>query len=92
MSFIITLNLEHSLWSYFEPVACFPILKIALILQNIFNTLKNSEMIPAVFGKLRDSGFFFDAVARDIEANFVPNLLENVKAKVLIGLIVIEIK
>lgn len=39
------------------------------------------EMIPAVFGKLRDSGFFFDAVARDIEANFVPNLLENVKAK-----------
>jgi len=39
-------------------------------------------MIPAVFGKLKDSGFFFDPVGRDIETNFIPNLLEKVKTKV----------
>ena len=40
-------------------------------------------MIPAVFGKLKDSGFFFDPVARDIETNFIPSLLEKVKTKVI---------
>ena len=40
------------------------------------------DMIPAVFGKLKDSGFFFDPVARDIETNFIPSLLEKVKTKV----------
>ena len=39
-------------------------------------------MIPAVFGKLKDSGFFFDPIARDIEINFMPNLLSKVKSKV----------
>ena len=39
------------------------------------------DMIPAVFGKLKDSGFFFDPIARDIEINFMPNLLEKVKSK-----------
>jgi hypothetical protein len=39
------------------------------------------DMIPAVFGKLKDSGFFFDPVARDIETNFIPSLLEKVKTK-----------
>lgn len=39
------------------------------------------DMIPAVFGKLKDSGFFFDPVGRDIETNFIPNLLEKVKTK-----------
>ena len=42
-----------------------------------------SDMIPAVFGKLKDSGFFFDPVARDIETNFIPSLLEKVKTKVI---------
>lgn len=41
-----------------------------------------SDMIPAVFGKLKDSGFFFDPIARDIEINFMPNLLAKVKSKV----------
>jgi len=40
------------------------------------------DMIPAVFGKLKDSGFIFDPVARDIETNFNPSLLEKVKTKV----------
>ena len=40
------------------------------------------DMIPAVFGKLKDSGFFFDPIARDIEINFMPNLLSKVKSKV----------
>lgn len=40
------------------------------------------DMIPAVFGKLKDSGFFFDPIARDIEINFMPNLLAKVKSKV----------
>jgi len=39
------------------------------------------DMIPAVFGKLKDSGFFFDPIARDIEINFMPNLLSKVKSK-----------
>jgi len=39
------------------------------------------DMIPAVFGKLKDSGFFFDPVGRDIETNFIPSLLEKVKTK-----------
>jgi len=39
------------------------------------------DMIPAVFGKLKDSGFFFDPIARDIEINFMPNLLAKVKSK-----------
>ena len=38
-------------------------------------------MIPAVFGKLKDSGFF-DPIARDNEINFMPNLLSKVKSKV----------
>ena len=44
-------------------------------------------MIPAVFGKLKDSGFFFDPVARDIETNFIPSLLEKVKTKVCLYII-----
>jgi len=39
------------------------------------------DMIPAVFGKLKDSGFFFDPIARDIEINFIPSLLAKVKTK-----------
>merc|ERR1711937_577561 len=39
------------------------------------------DMIPVVFGKLKDSGFFYDPVARDIESNFIPSLIENVQSK-----------
>ena len=44
-------------------------------------------MIPVVFGKLKDSGFFYDPVARDIESNFIPSLIENVQSKVIIKFI-----
>lgn len=39
------------------------------------------DMIPIVFGKLKDSGFFYDPVARDIESNFIPSLIKNVQSK-----------
>merc|ERR1719277_1354512 len=39
------------------------------------------DMIPVVFGKLKHSGFFYDPVARDIESNFIPSLIENVQSK-----------
>jgi len=39
------------------------------------------DMIPIVFGKLKDSGFFYDPVARDIESNFIPSLIKNVQVK-----------
>lgn len=39
-------------------------------------------MIPIVFGKLKDSGFFYDPVARDIESNFIPALIKNIQSKV----------
>ena len=41
-------------------------------------------MIPIVFGKLKDSGFFYDPVARDIESNFIPSLIKNVQVKVFL--------
>merc|ERR1712130_1044639 len=42
---------------------------------------KLQHMIPIVFGKLKDSGFFYDPVARDIESNFIPSLIKNVQVK-----------
>ncbi|KAK9408891.1 radial spoke head protein 3 B-like [Crotalus adamanteus] len=31
-----------------------------------------SDLIPSVFGSLRDSGYFYDPVERDIETGFIP--------------------
>ena len=39
-------------------------------------------MIPVVFGKLRDSGYFFDPIKRDIELNFMADLIKKVQGKV----------
>merc|ERR1712062_631424 len=35
------------------------------------------DMIPVVFGKLRDSGYFFDPIKRDIELNFMADLIKS---------------
>ena len=40
------------------------------------------DMIPVVFGKLRDSGYFFDPIKRDIELNFMADLIKKVQGKV----------
>ncbi|KAJ6654447.1 hypothetical protein lerEdw1_006868 [Lerista edwardsae] len=37
-----------------------------------------SDLIPSVFGSLRDSGYFYDPVERDIEAGFVPWFMDEV--------------
>ncbi|XP_042335891.1 radial spoke head protein 3 homolog B-like [Sceloporus undulatus] len=46
-----------------------------------------SDLIPSVFGSLRDSGYFYDPVERDIETGFVPWVMgqveENTEKKVL---------
>jgi len=39
-------------------------------------------MIPVVFGKLRDSGYFFDPIKRDIELNFMADLIKKVQGQV----------
>jgi len=39
------------------------------------------DMIPVVFGKLRDSGYFFDPIKRDIELNFMADLIKKVQGK-----------
>lgn len=39
------------------------------------------DMIPIVFGKLKDSGYFYDPVSRDIESNFIPSLIKNIQSK-----------
>lgn len=38
-----------------------------------------SDLIPSVFGNLRDSGYFFDPVERDVEVGFVPWFLDEVE-------------
>ncbi|XP_061457797.1 radial spoke head protein 3 homolog [Rhineura floridana] len=38
-----------------------------------------SDLIPSVFGSLRDSGFFYDPVERDIETGFFPWMMEMVE-------------
>ncbi|XP_063003369.1 radial spoke head protein 3 homolog B-like [Elgaria multicarinata webbii] len=38
-----------------------------------------SDLIPSVFGSLRDSGYFFDPVERDIEAGFFPWVMTKVE-------------
>ena len=40
------------------------------------------DMIPVVFGKLRDSGYFFDPIKRDIELNFMADLIKKVQGQV----------
>ncbi|KAL8186012.1 UNVERIFIED_CONTAM: Radial spoke head protein 3 [Gekko kuhli] len=37
------------------------------------------DMIPSVFSSLRDHGYFYDTVERDIEKGFLPYLLRNAK-------------
>ncbi|XP_066492517.1 radial spoke head protein 3 homolog B-like [Tiliqua scincoides] len=38
-----------------------------------------SDLIPSVFGSLRESGYFYDPVERDIEAGFVPWFMDEVE-------------
>jgi len=38
-----------------------------------------SDLVPSVFGALSENGYFYDPVAKDVEKNFVPWLLERVK-------------
>ncbi|XP_034977029.1 radial spoke head protein 3 homolog B-like [Zootoca vivipara] len=38
-----------------------------------------SDLIPSVFGSLRDSGYFYDPVERDIETGFFPGMLSEVE-------------
>nr|XP_060642163.1 radial spoke head protein 3 homolog B-like [Anolis sagrei ordinatus] len=38
-----------------------------------------SDLIPSVFGSLRNSGYFFDPVERDIETGFFPWVMEKVE-------------
>ncbi|XP_053155067.1 radial spoke head protein 3 homolog B-like [Hemicordylus capensis] len=38
-----------------------------------------SDLIPSVFGSLRDSGYFFDPVERDIEQGFIEWLMDEVE-------------
>ncbi|XP_074025079.1 radial spoke head protein 3 homolog [Numenius arquata] len=38
-----------------------------------------SDLIPAVFNNLRDSGFFYDPIERDIETEFLPWLMTEVE-------------
>ncbi|XP_060089063.1 radial spoke head protein 3 homolog B-like [Heteronotia binoei] len=38
-----------------------------------------SDLIPSVFGSLRDSGYFFDPVERDIEIGYLPWVMDNVE-------------
>uniref|UniRef100_A0A8D0E1X5 Uncharacterized protein n=1 Tax=Salvator merianae TaxID=96440 RepID=A0A8D0E1X5_SALMN len=39
-----------------------------------------ADLIPSVFGSLRDSGYFYDPVERDIETGFFPWLMEGVES------------
>ncbi|XP_026578242.1 radial spoke head protein 3 homolog B-like [Pseudonaja textilis] len=38
-----------------------------------------SDLIPSVFGSLRDSGYFYDPVERDIETGFVPWIMDKME-------------
>ncbi|XP_020636514.3 radial spoke head protein 3 homolog B [Pogona vitticeps] len=38
-----------------------------------------SDLLPSVFGSLRDSGYFYDPVERDIESGFVPWMMDKVE-------------
>ncbi|XP_015262539.1 PREDICTED: radial spoke head protein 3 homolog [Gekko japonicus] len=38
-----------------------------------------SDLIPSVFGSLRESGYFFDPVERDIETEYLPWLMDKVE-------------
>ncbi|XP_039767077.1 radial spoke head protein 3 homolog isoform X2 [Ornithorhynchus anatinus] len=38
-----------------------------------------ADLLPSVFGNLRDSGYFYDPVERDIEAGFLPWLMNEVE-------------
>ncbi|XP_075410424.1 radial spoke head protein 3 homolog [Tenrec ecaudatus] len=37
-----------------------------------------ADLLPSVFGSLRDGGYFFDPIQRDIEIGFIPWLLNEV--------------
>ncbi|XP_077187789.1 radial spoke head protein 3 homolog B-like [Paroedura picta] len=41
-----------------------------------------SDLIPSVFGSLRDSGYFFDPVERDIEIGYLPWLMDKVEESI----------
>ncbi|XP_075453876.1 radial spoke head protein 3 homolog isoform X2 [Ascaphus truei] len=38
-----------------------------------------ADLIPPVFGRLRDNGYFYDPVERDVETGFIPWLMEEVE-------------
>ncbi|NXB88960.1 RSPH3 protein, partial [Vidua chalybeata] len=38
-----------------------------------------ADLIPSVFNKLHDSGFFYDSIERDIETEFLPWLMSEVE-------------
>ncbi|KAM5327055.1 radial spoke head protein 3 homolog isoform 1-T1 [Glossophaga mutica] len=41
-----------------------------------------SDLLPSVFGSLRDGGYFFDPIERDIELGFLPWLMKEVEKTV----------
>ena len=52
-----------------------------------------SDLVPSVFGALSENGYFYDPASKDVEANFVPWLLERVKVnmgKVLLSRVMID--
>ncbi|XP_028366393.1 radial spoke head protein 3 homolog [Phyllostomus discolor] len=46
-----------------------------------------SDLLPSVFGSLRDGGYFFDPVERDIELGFLPWLMKEVEKTVEHGIV-----
>ncbi|XP_053228721.1 radial spoke head protein 3 homolog B-like [Podarcis raffonei] len=38
-----------------------------------------SDLIPSVFGSLRESGYFYDPVERDIETGFFPGMMSEIE-------------
>ncbi|XP_060061103.1 radial spoke head protein 3 homolog [Erinaceus europaeus] len=48
------------------------------IAARVFAQRYLSDLLPSVFGSLRDAGYFYDPVERDIEVGFLPWLLNEV--------------
>ncbi|XP_029452493.1 radial spoke head protein 3 homolog [Rhinatrema bivittatum] len=52
-----------------------------------------ADLIPSVFSNLRDSGYFYDLIERDIETGFIPWLMSEVERtleKSILGRIVLD--
>uniref|UniRef100_H2XJZ5 Radial spoke head protein 3 homolog n=1 Tax=Ciona intestinalis TaxID=7719 RepID=H2XJZ5_CIOIN len=41
-----------------------------------------ADLVPSVFSTLRDNGYFYDPVERDVEQGFIPYIMEEVVKKV----------